>query len=215
MSIPYRWVIVGAGALMTCVAIGAMFLLAVFLDPMSTETGWSRAAISSAMTLNVLVMALGNFGWGMASDRFGTRIVVLAGIKSPHVQGRFRLRAETARFVLESLVLETCDVRTQIFCVGRREWGRHRQGAPALWRPRTMLLERGYGYEDVRPFFSLYRSSIGFDRIPGLPENPTPFADRRQLASLRHRQDLRQRPRAVCDPAEDRAGASSAGPVAC
>ncbi|WP_163268769.1 MFS transporter [Chelativorans alearense] len=79
MSIPYRWVIVGAGALMTCVAIGAMFSLAVFLDPMSTETGWSRAAISSAMTLNFLVMALGNFGWGMASDRFGTRVVVLAG----------------------------------------------------------------------------------------------------------------------------------------
>ncbi|MCT7374817.1 MFS transporter [Chelativorans salis] len=79
MSIPYRWVIVGAGALMTCVAIGAMFSLAVFLDPMSTETGWSRAAISSAMTLNFLVMALGNFGWGVASDRFGTRIVVFAG----------------------------------------------------------------------------------------------------------------------------------------
>ena len=25
MSLPYRWVIVGAGALMTCVALGAMF----------------------------------------------------------------------------------------------------------------------------------------------------------------------------------------------
>src|SRR5262245_16600990 len=75
----YRWVIVGAGALMTCVAIGAMFSLAVFLEPMSTATGWSRAGISSAMTLNFLVMGLGAFGWGSASDRFGTRIVVLIG----------------------------------------------------------------------------------------------------------------------------------------
>ena len=79
MQIPYRWVIVGAGALMTCVAIGSMFSLAVFLEPMSTATGWSRAGISSAMTLNFIVMGLGAFGWGAASDRFGTRIVVLTG----------------------------------------------------------------------------------------------------------------------------------------
>jgi MFS family permease len=79
MESSYRWVIVGAGALMTCVAIGAMFSLAVFLEPMTVETGWSRAGVSSAMTLNFIVMGLGGFGWGAASDRFGTRIVVLIG----------------------------------------------------------------------------------------------------------------------------------------
>src|SRR5688572_21700821 len=79
MEPSYRWVIVGAGALMTCVAIGAMFSLAVFLDPMSTETGWSRGGISSAMTLNFLILGFGSFGWGAASDRFGTRVVVLIG----------------------------------------------------------------------------------------------------------------------------------------
>jgi MFS family permease len=79
MTVSYRWVIIAAGALMTCVAIGTMFSLAVFLEPMSTATGWSRAGISSAMTLNFLVMGLGAFGWGAASDRFGTRIVVLSG----------------------------------------------------------------------------------------------------------------------------------------
>jgi MFS family permease len=79
MRVSYGWVIVGVGALMTCVAIGAMFSLAVFLEPMSTATGWSRAGISSAMTLNFIVMGLGAFGWGAASDRFGTRIVVLIG----------------------------------------------------------------------------------------------------------------------------------------
>lgn len=75
----YRWVIVAAGALMTCVAVGAMFSLAVFLEPISTDTGWSRATISSAMTLNFIVMGLGGFGWGAASDKFGARIVVLIG----------------------------------------------------------------------------------------------------------------------------------------
>jgi MFS family permease len=79
MKLSYRWVIIAAGALMTCVAIGAMFSLAVFLQPMSVETGWSRAGISSAMTLNFLTMGVAGFGWGAASDRFGTRVVVLIG----------------------------------------------------------------------------------------------------------------------------------------
>src|SRR5689334_10105937 len=47
----YRWVIVAAGALMTCVAMGSMFSLAVYLEPMSTATGWSRADIGSTMTI--------------------------------------------------------------------------------------------------------------------------------------------------------------------
>jgi MFS family permease len=76
---PYRWVIVVLGGLMGCVAIGAMFSLAVFLAPMSAETGWSRAGISFAMTINFLVMAFGSFGWGAASDRWGARIVTLLG----------------------------------------------------------------------------------------------------------------------------------------
>ncbi|TIX87844.1 MFS transporter [Rhizobium sp. P44RR-XXIV] len=79
MSSSYRWVIVGAGALMTCVALGAMFSLAIFQVPIAADTGWSRAGIAAAMTLNFLVMGLGAFAWGAASDRFGVRIVVIAG----------------------------------------------------------------------------------------------------------------------------------------
>ncbi|RWX65864.1 MFS transporter [Mesorhizobium sp. M4B.F.Ca.ET.089.01.1.1] len=79
MKLSYRWVIVAAGALMTCVAIGAMFSLAIFLEPMSLDTGWSRAGISSAMTLNFLVMGLGGFAWGAIYDRVGARPVVFAG----------------------------------------------------------------------------------------------------------------------------------------
>ena len=76
---PYRWVVVALGGLMGCVAIGAMFSLAVFLAPMSAQTGWSRAGISFAMTINFLVMAFGSFGWGAASDRWGARVVTLCG----------------------------------------------------------------------------------------------------------------------------------------
>jgi MFS family permease len=79
MELSYRWVIVALGALMSCVTVGAMFSLAVFLDPLSSDTHWSRAGISSAMTLNFIVMGLGGFFWGTISDRYGPRIVVLIG----------------------------------------------------------------------------------------------------------------------------------------
>jgi len=64
---------------MGCVALGAMFSLAVFLAPMSADTGWSRAGISFGMTINFLVMAFGSFGWGAASDRWGARVVTFCG----------------------------------------------------------------------------------------------------------------------------------------
>jgi MFS family permease len=75
----YRWVIVAAGALMTCVALGAMFSLAIFQEPIALDTGWSHVGIASAMTLNFIVMGIGGFFWGAASDRFGPRVVVMIG----------------------------------------------------------------------------------------------------------------------------------------
>ncbi len=75
----YGWVIVAVGALMTCVGMGAMFSLAVFLQPMSDATGWSRTGVSGAMTLDFLVMGVAAFGWGAITDRFGPRIVVMTG----------------------------------------------------------------------------------------------------------------------------------------
>jgi MFS family permease len=75
----YGWVVVGAGALMTCVGFGSMLSLAVFLQPISEAMGWSRAGVSAAATLDFLFMAVAAFFWGTLSDRFGTRIVVLAG----------------------------------------------------------------------------------------------------------------------------------------
>ncbi|RYG55661.1 MAG: MFS transporter, partial [Alphaproteobacteria bacterium] len=42
----YGWVIVAAGAVITCLAMGAMFALPVYLQPIADETGWTRAGIS-------------------------------------------------------------------------------------------------------------------------------------------------------------------------
>jgi MFS family permease len=80
MRLSYGWLIVLLGGVLGCVALGAMFSLAVFLDPIVHATGWSRTGISSAMTLNFLFMGAGAFIWGAASDRWGARPVVLIGI---------------------------------------------------------------------------------------------------------------------------------------
>jgi MFS family permease len=75
----YRWVIVAAGGLLGCVAVGGMFSLPVLLQPIARDTGWSVAGISSAMTIGFLAMAFASMIWGTLSDRFGPLPVVLTG----------------------------------------------------------------------------------------------------------------------------------------
>src|SRR6266478_2820767 len=75
----YRWVIVAAGGLLSCVAIGGMFSLPVFLQPIARDTGWSVTGVSSAMTIGFLAMALTSMIWGTLSDRLGPLPVVLTG----------------------------------------------------------------------------------------------------------------------------------------
>src|SRR5579871_300700 len=75
----YRWVIVAAGGLLGCVAIGGMFSLPVLLQPIAKETGWSVTGVSSAMTVGFLAMATTSMIWGTLSDRYGPLPVVLTG----------------------------------------------------------------------------------------------------------------------------------------
>jgi len=75
----YRWIIVAAGGLLGCVAIGGMFSLPVLLQPIARDTGWSVAGVSSAMTIGFLAMAFTSMIWGTLSDRIGPRPVVLTG----------------------------------------------------------------------------------------------------------------------------------------
>jgi MFS family permease len=79
VKIFYGWVVVAAGIVISCIGMGAMSSLGVFLQPMAETMGWSRTAISVAALLNFLCMGAGAFLWGALSDRFGTRAVVLTG----------------------------------------------------------------------------------------------------------------------------------------
>src|SRR5216684_1508651 len=75
----YRWVIVAAGGLLGCVAIGSMFSLPVLLQPIVRNTGWSVAGVSSAMTIGFIALAGASMAWGTLSDRYGPLPVVLTG----------------------------------------------------------------------------------------------------------------------------------------
>jgi MFS family permease len=66
--------------LISCVSMGSCLSLAVFLQPISEDTGWSRTGVSSAGTLVFLAMGASAFGWGWLNDRWGTRPVVLSGV---------------------------------------------------------------------------------------------------------------------------------------
>jgi MFS family permease len=71
--------IVAAGAVMGCIALGAMFSLPVLLRPITASTGWSTTGVSAAMTVGFLAMAVGSAAWGTLSDRIGARWTCLAG----------------------------------------------------------------------------------------------------------------------------------------
>src|SRR5204862_5326461 len=79
MKLHYGWVVVAAGTLMGCISAGTLFSLVVFIPAMSQATGWSRAGIGSTMTLDFISMGIAGFGWGVLTDRYGARIVVLSG----------------------------------------------------------------------------------------------------------------------------------------
>src|SRR6202035_4385028 len=71
MKIFYGWVIVGAGIVITCLGMGTMMSLGIFLQPMSAATGWSRTSISTAALLNFLCMGPASFVWGASPTGTG------------------------------------------------------------------------------------------------------------------------------------------------
>ena len=101
-EVRYRWVIVAAGGLLGCLAIGAMFSLPVFLRPIAAETGWSVTGISTAMTIGFLAMAFGSMAWGGLSDRIGPRPVLLVG--STLIAGSLALASRATSLIEFQLV---------------------------------------------------------------------------------------------------------------
>ena len=76
----YRWVIVGASAIMLAVGIGFITNgISVFVIPLNTEFGWQRGAVSFINFAGLIGVALGGIVMGRMADRTTTRRVSLIG----------------------------------------------------------------------------------------------------------------------------------------
>ena len=76
----YGWVIVGVTFLALLVAAGVRATPAVLIQPLEQDLGWSRAAISAAVSVGLLLYGFGGPAAGWLMDRFGPRWLTLGGL---------------------------------------------------------------------------------------------------------------------------------------
>src|SRR5688572_19298616 len=76
----YGWVLVAALGVTETVSWGILYYaFTVFLQPMEAELGWSRAALTGAFSLAVLVSGLAAVPVGHVLDRHGARALMTVG----------------------------------------------------------------------------------------------------------------------------------------
>jgi MFS family permease len=73
------WYVVATVTTMLAVTSGSRFLFGVVLKPLSDEYGWSREALASAVTINVIILTILQPLIGIAVDRWGSRRILLIG----------------------------------------------------------------------------------------------------------------------------------------
>ena len=76
----YGWVVVGVVAVVLATSSGARFAFGVFLRPIAEAHGWERAALSLAITINLVLGGLLQPLAGWLVDRVGARLVGALGI---------------------------------------------------------------------------------------------------------------------------------------
>lgn len=73
-----------AASLLGVLTIGtygiAQYAFSVFIDPIATDTGWSRGTITSAFSFGLLGSGVVAFGAGRALDRWGSRPILLPAV---------------------------------------------------------------------------------------------------------------------------------------
>ncbi len=75
----YGWVILAASALTRFISgPGQTFLISVFIDPIISDLGWSRALVSGLYTAGSLTAGATMIFVGRLLDRYGARIMLLA-----------------------------------------------------------------------------------------------------------------------------------------
>ena len=76
----YGWLVLGLSFLSTLTAAGIRSAPAVLIHPFEVEFGWSRAAIASAISINLLLYGAAGPVSGWLLDRFGARRVMMGSL---------------------------------------------------------------------------------------------------------------------------------------
>ena len=76
----YGWVLVGALGVTETISWGVLYYaFSVFLTPMETDLGWSRAETTGAFSLALVLSGVAAIGAGRWLDRHGARVLMTAG----------------------------------------------------------------------------------------------------------------------------------------
>lgn len=80
LGIPLPWAITILGAVSLCALTSNLFSFGVFFKPIAADLGWSRSAISGALSFRMIVTALLMIPFTVLSDRYGPRLVVVPSV---------------------------------------------------------------------------------------------------------------------------------------
>jgi MFS family permease len=75
-----RWLVVGALFLITFSMATPLASYGVFLPILAERFGWSRGAISAALSMNLLVGGVAGFAAGALADRYGPRLILVVTV---------------------------------------------------------------------------------------------------------------------------------------
>ena len=75
----YGWWVVGACAFIALAAAVTRYAFSIFMPYMLKDLGWTRAAIGAALTLHMMVYAVGAIFIGRLTDKYGSRWIMAAG----------------------------------------------------------------------------------------------------------------------------------------
>ncbi len=90
----YGWVNVGIFFLIAMVIWGPQYSFGVFFKPLAEDFTWSRAQVSAAMTINLIVGGLLGFIVGKLNDRYGPRKVM--SVAALFIGGGYVLLSQTS-----------------------------------------------------------------------------------------------------------------------
>jgi MFS family permease len=106
MRLSNPWVMVAVCTAMVAMAFGAIGTVAVFLAPIATDLGWSRADVSAAYSVATLGTGLGGIAMGHFADRMPVRRVALFGALVPGLAFMFLadLQTTSGLYLLHALM---------------------------------------------------------------------------------------------------------------